>query len=62
MTAFTRSGENGPFSRTQASSSSRVCGSWKQTFESEAKTRALRGRRTVERCTGMPFTTSVPFG
>ena len=31
-------------------------------FESDAKTRALRVRFTVERWTGIPFTTSVPFG
>ena len=54
--------ENGPFSRTQASSSSRVCASWKHTFDSDANTRALRVRFTVWRCTGIPFTTSVPSG
>ena len=31
-------------------------------FDSDAKTRALRVRFTVDRWTGIPFTSSVPFG
>jgi len=61
-TALTSAGEYGPFSRTQATSSSRVCDSWKQRFESDANLRAFLVRRTVWRCTGIPPTTSVPFG
>ena len=60
--ALTSAGEKGPFSRTHASSSSRVCDSWKQRLESEAKARALRVRFTGKRWTGMPLTLSVPAG
>ena len=41
-TACTSAGENGPFSRTQASSSSRVCCSWKH--------EVATGTRTPGRC------------